>query len=68
MANGNKTFMRITNRDIYSKIEKLENRMHEYHEKMDKKVDEHHLLIQLLGAGGLILFSILLSHLFGIGV
>lgn len=69
MANGNKaTFVKITNQQIYEKVELLEVKMQKYHEEMRGKNDLFTWMLAALGTGMGISFVMLISHLFGIGV
>ena len=66
MKNGDKTFIKVTNRDIFEKIDKMEKSMTAFHEKMEKKTDLLQWAVGVLGAGGAALYALVIAHLFGI--
>ena len=66
MGNGNKTFIRITNKDIYENINKLHDRMDSCEkgcEKLENNSKVNKLMIYGLYSSMAILIAVLVQHI-----
>ena len=70
MANGARTFIKITNKDIYDKLELLEQKLNLLEKKTDAvnaKVGGHKLLIYGLFSVMSLIIGILITHVMAVG-